>query len=154
MKQVFLCVVRGLSAPHTADLCHLLPPAGGSGDGRGVQPGGQQQDPGSIYRRLSEAINSASLQRCLWTLVQISDTSSDKCDGCVNIATCPYWHVDRKDAEVISEPKPTAVSSEVDAENEISGSKNKSAWRYLAAFKSKKCWTRWLKGFASCYFFL
>ena len=41
MKQVFLCVARGLSALHTADLCHLLPPAGGLGDGRGAKPGGQ-----------------------------------------------------------------------------------------------------------------
>lgn len=41
MKQVFLCVARGLSALHTADLCHLLPPAGGSGGGRGAKPGGQ-----------------------------------------------------------------------------------------------------------------
>lgn len=69
MKQVFLCVVRGLSALHTADLCHLLPPAVGSGDGRGAKPGGQSQDPGSTYRQLSMVIYSASVQRCLYTLV-------------------------------------------------------------------------------------
>lgn len=33
MKQVFLCIARGLSALHTADLCHLLPPAGGRAAG-------------------------------------------------------------------------------------------------------------------------
>lgn len=69
MKQVFLCVARGLSAPHTADLCHLLPPAGGLGDGRGAKPGGQSQGPGSTYRQLSGVIYSASTPRCLRTLV-------------------------------------------------------------------------------------
>lgn len=32
---------EGLSALHTADLCHLLPPLGGSDGGRGAKPGGQ-----------------------------------------------------------------------------------------------------------------
>lgn len=69
MKQVFLCDVRGLSALHTADLCHLLPPAGGSGDGRGAKPGGQSQDPGSTYRQLGGVIYSPSMLRCLQALV-------------------------------------------------------------------------------------
>lgn len=38
MKQVFLSGSRGLSGLHTADLCHLLPPAGGLG-ATGVGPG-------------------------------------------------------------------------------------------------------------------
>lgn len=81
MKQVFLCIARGLSVLHTADLRHLLPPTGDSGEEPSVAA--------ASSRALATPIDSAAFiptDTCVYNVIVA--TAAARCQAHVWLVTC------------------------------------------------------------------